>query len=134
MKILIDTNILVSTFVLHSNFLKNLLDLCVEKGHQLFIDDYCMNELNDVLTKKFFDIQKNMITIDAIMNLPTVSFLFTNPKKRNLHKVRDIKDECIISSAIINKMDTILTNDKDLLTLKQINLVIINPITLMNKI
>ncbi|MDR3330355.1 MAG: putative toxin-antitoxin system toxin component, PIN family [Mycoplasmataceae bacterium] len=134
MKILLDTNILISTFALHSTSIKNLLDLCIEKGHKLFIDDYCMNELNDVLTKKFFDIQKNVSTINSIMDLPSVSFVFTDPSKKCSRNVRDAKDERVISSALANQMDVLLTGDKDLLTLKNAKIPILNPASLMNVI
>lgn len=134
MKILLDTNIIFSAFVMNSKFLKNLLCLCLERKHKMFIDDYSMNELNDVLNRKKINIERNVQIINNIMDIPMINFLVTNKENWHLQKVRDVKDERIISSAISNNIDVVLTGDKDLLVLKQLKICITNPITLMSLI
>jgi predicted nucleic acid-binding protein len=78
MKILLDTNIIFSAFVTNSKFLKNLLCLCLERKHKIFIDDYSMNELNDVLNRKKINIERNVQIINSIMDIPMINFLVTN--------------------------------------------------------
>ena len=52
MKIMLDTNILVSAFIFKSKTMNNLINRITSK-HELLISSYCINELKELTRKKF---------------------------------------------------------------------------------
>ena len=99
MRIMLDTNILISIAIFHSNTLKELLVNIIE-------------ELKDVVKKKFPN-QSNHLN----------QFLYQIPYELNYIplevlsncdiRIRDKKDLPILHSAILSDVDIFITGDKD---------------------
>lgn len=109
MKIFLDTNILISSFVFGGKvafLLKNLLNSPTE----LLISDYVKDEFKQKLFQKWPDKAQNIY--DIVMSLP---FHFCSSSPNILGTLRDKKDIPVLSDAIFNKADIILTGDNDFL-------------------
>jgi len=110
MRVMLDTNILVSAFVFRSRKIYAVIDYIVSH-HELVISSYVVDELKDVVNRKF----PNMAgALDEF--LMTLSFtLAFSPKliPTGLFEIRDISDAPILYTAIIEGVDILITGDKD---------------------
>jgi putative PIN family toxin of toxin-antitoxin system len=111
MKILVDTNILISALLFpHSKPAKALLHIA--RYHNMVLCDRNLDELRDVLNRK------------APSHLPAAEELLADlvyeriPSSSHREKsIRDIKDQPILNAAIQADVDIIVTGDKDFLCL-----------------
>lgn len=111
MRIMLDTNILISIAIFHSNTLKELLvNIC--DHHTLVLSSYIVEELKDVVNRKFPNhsnhLNKFLYQIPYELNYMPLEIL-NNCDIR----IRDKKDLPILSSAIISDVDIFITGDKD---------------------
>ena len=110
MKIMLDTNILVSAFVFKSNIMNNLINY-LTTNHEIIICSYTIEELNYLINNKFKVDRKELDNF-----LDSFSFKLVNsPKriKRKLFDIRDQDDYIILHTAIVEGVDIFLTGDKD---------------------
>jgi len=110
MRVMLDTNILVSAFVFRSRKIYAVIDHIVSH-HELVISSYVVDELKDVVNRKF---PKMADALDEF--LMTLSFtLAFSPKliPTGLFEIRDISDAPILYTAIIEGIDILITGDKD---------------------
>lgn len=111
MKILVDTNILISAVLFPlSKPAKALIHTA--EHHEMILCDQNLTELREVLTKK------------APRSLPDAEVLLTElsyeliPAAPNAQKlIRDATDQPILNAAILYNVDIILTGDKDFLSM-----------------
>lgn len=112
MRILIDTNVLFSALLFPSSKpARALLD--VARNHEMILTDRNIEELKDVLRRKRPDLlpvidtflSELSFTLISAVDLPTVS-------------IRDAKDQPILSAAILEGLDLVITGDKDFLSLR----------------
>ena len=109
MRILIDTNVLISAFVFGGKAGK-LFELLFEKNHKLLISDYVDAEFKSKLKEKWADKAESVYSL--YRTLP-FDFCESNPNLQG--ELRDKKDIPILSDAIFNNADIILSGDKDFL-------------------
>jgi putative PIN family toxin of toxin-antitoxin system len=110
MRVMLDTNILISAFIFRSKRFYAVIDNIVSR-HELVLPSYIVNELRDVVARKF----PNRVN-DLDEFLTTLSFtLLYSPKliPSGLFEIRDISDAPIIYTAIIEGVDVLITGDKD---------------------
>ena len=110
MRVMLDTNILVSAFVFRRKRFFAVIDYIVSH-HELVLASYVVDELKDVIARKF---PTKVIALDEF--LTTLSFtLVYSPQvmPTNLPKIRDIADAPILYTAIIESIDVLITGDKD---------------------
>ncbi len=113
MKVVLDTNILISAFIFGGKP-RQILSLTLTNRIQMFISPVLIAEFFDVVNKKFdLSAQELALTKNQIEN----KFSIVKPKK-SLHIVRDEDDNRVLEAAIDGKCDYIVTGDKDLLDLK----------------
>lgn len=109
MRIMLDTNVLISMFVFKS--MSRVIDKITEK-HRIVLCSYVIDELHEVIERKFPNKQNSLE--DFLIKLP-FELVYT-PKtieKHNLFEIRDVDDEKVLYSAIIADVDILLTGDKD---------------------
>ena len=109
MRIMLDTNVLISMFVFKS--FNSVIDKITQK-HSIVLCSYVIDELHEVIERKFPDKQKNIERF--LMKLP-FELVYT-PKtieEHDLFTIRDADDEKVLYSAIIADVDILLTGDKD---------------------
>ena len=111
MRIMIDTNLLVSAFVLSSSYLLKLIDV-ISEYHKIVLSTYGIEELKRV-TREKFPTKYNLLE-SFLRELP-YELVYTPEKidKSKYPPIRDIKDLPILVSAIIEDVDILLTNDID---------------------
>lgn len=109
MRIMLDTNILISMFVFKS--MKQVIDKITEK-YSIVLCSYVIDELHEVVERKFPNKQQDLE--DFLLKLP-FEFIYTPKTVENndLFKIRDADDEKVLYSAIIADVDILLTGDKD---------------------
>jgi len=111
MRILLDTNILISTFVLDSPRMLALID-AVTRSHTLVLPSYVVGELRDVVQRKFP--HKLRQAERFLLELPCE--LFETPAHLDASQypgLRDPKDLPVLASAIAADVDVLLSGDDD---------------------
>ena len=109
MRVLIDTNILVSAFVFGGKTRK-ILESLFEKRHEILVSQYVDSEFKAKLKQKWPDKAE---TVYALYH--KLPFVFCKSTNQVLGEVRDKKDIPVLSDALFNNADVLLTGDKDFL-------------------
>lgn len=113
MKILLDTNVLVSAFLSKGGYCHEILDHAASV-HELWVTPFIKTELSDVLRRKFH--LSETLTKEILKF--TSEFYVQGETSHSVSKVcRDSKDDQVLADAIVNGVDVILTGDNDLLDL-----------------
>jgi predicted nucleic acid-binding protein len=111
MRILLDTNVLVSAFVLNSPRMLALID-AITLNHTLVLPGYVAGELRDVVREQFP--QKTRQTEAFLRDLPYEPFETpANPDPGQYPGLRDPKDLPVLASAIAADVDVLLSGDGD---------------------
>lgn len=108
---MLDTNTIISIVIFDSSTLKNVLnEVC--NNHRLVLCSYIIDELNEVVEKKFPTKQK--VLDNFLMKIP-YEIEYTPKSIPNIKEIemRDTKDEPILYSAITANVDILITGDKD---------------------
>lgn len=112
LKVILDTNILVSAFVFGGKP-EIILRLCIEKQINAITSPALIVEFVEVLIKKF---KASTAKIIAVENQIKESFDLVYPTKV-VDAVRDEPDNRILEAAIEGECNYIISGDKDLLDL-----------------
>ena len=116
-KILIDSNVLISAIVFDANELEVMFH-CLRKGHSLSISEHIEDEVFRTMLDKFPEHSK---LLHEFMRLGAIEII---PKEKyqasidNYDIVRDKHDRHVLASAVCADCGFIVTGDKDLLVLK----------------
>lgn len=112
MKILVDTNILISAILFPNSKPAKAL-LYTSEHHEMVLCDRNINELRDVLKRK-----APRVLPDAEVLLAELSYELIPSVDDGSKLIRDAKDQPILNAAIVFGVDVILTGDKDFLCLE----------------
>jgi len=115
MKIMLDTNILVSMIFFPTDK-TNLLKETLVNNHSIILCDYVIEELRMVVQRKFPTKENALETF--LIQLPFE--LVNTPRNTdydNIPSVRDKKDTPILAAAIRHDVDIFITGDLDFLVL-----------------
>ena len=127
MRIMVDTNILVSAALFPSS--KVALSLSsASQEHTLIICDYVLEELATVFNRKFPD---KTTHIDDFLSKLAYEFCNACGVKLDTPEMRHEDDRPILQAVIDAKADVILTGDNDFHALDVVYLRIISPAELM---
>ncbi|BAD85078.1 predicted nucleic acid-binding protein, containing PIN domain [Thermococcus kodakarensis KOD1] len=113
MRVLLDTNVLISAYFWHGNE-RRLLWECLVGLHENVISDYIEDEIRRVLTGKF-GISPDKVDRYLLL-LEEFSIKVQTGKIPPIS--RDPKDNPIIAAAVSGKVEALVTGDKDLLSLR----------------
>lgn len=113
-RVVLDTNVLVSSFLFGGNP-RDVLFKVITKGIVGVTSPVLLAELIDTLGKKFEISQSDLRLVEAEMR---DNFEIVYPAKE-IFVVRDVGDNKVLEAAIEGKCDFIVTGDKDLLSLKE---------------
>ena len=110
MRIMLDTNILISALLFPSKQMEELFRI-ITTDHKMVLSSYVVDELYDVVKRKF---SNKVIVIEALLSQMSYELVYT-PKnfKKPLVKIRDNKDYPVIHTAIVEEVDILLSGDKD---------------------
>lgn len=109
MKILIDTNILISAIVFRGRPRETLIALRAD-GHSLFVSEYIEQELQRIFRRKWPGRAENLFQEYLSLGLQRLP-----SAPETYGALRDSNDIPILSDAVFYDMDIILTGDKDFL-------------------
>ncbi len=123
MKIVLDSNIIVAAYA-GRGLCNSLFELCLDR-HSILISDFIINEVKRTLHNKLkMPLPNVQILIDYLKEFCILSTY--NKITDNI--CRDKNDNDIISLAVSNNADYLITGDNDLLVLKKYNKIkIISP-------
>ena len=107
MRILIDTNVLVSAFVFGGKA-GTLMNMLFESSHELLVSDYVDAEFKAILEVKWKEKSEKVYSL--YHKLP---FVFCESSPMPMGNLRDVKDIPVLSDALFHHADMILSGDKD---------------------
>ena len=124
MKIFLDTNVIISAFIAHGHAAE-LMEYCLIH-HKIYTSDFIMEEVEKNLKNNF---GYNEIEVNEVINFIKSNFINVGKyKKLNKTVSRDADDDNVLAAALSEKVDCIVTGDKDLLTIgKYKNINILSP-------
>ena len=109
MKIMLDTNVLISALIFGGRS-SRLLKRLFASEHELYVSDYVDQEFKAKLEIKWPDKAQQVYELYHI-----IDFHFCESTMEQMGNLRDVKDIPVLSDALYHKMDMILTGDKDFL-------------------
>ena len=120
MKLVVDTNVLVSAF-LWKGTPGRLIELAGEKECRLFTSRVLIDELAEVLQSKKLAKQVQATGFTVAQMLRNYQKLATTVTARRLAQQvsRDADDDAVLACALAAQADLIVSGDDDLLVLKQ---------------
>lgn len=130
MKVMLDTNILISALLFPSQSINTLFEELV-LNHTIVLASYVIDEIHDVMRRKF---PHKMDAVERFLSSVSYEFVYT-PKQIYIQEfiVRDYKDYPIVYTAILESVDVLLSGDKDLTVLNVRELEILTPAQFMKK-
>ena len=111
MRIMVDTNILLSALVFGSTRMATLLERVAE-DYTMVICTHIIDEFRKVVTDKS---PKHSAVVDMFFLRFPYELVYTPQWQPNMPHLRDEKDKPILAAAILADVDMIVTGDKDFL-------------------
>ena len=112
-RVILDTNVLISSFVFGGNP-REILELVKNKEVDGLISPILLAELGDVLAKKFQYSKERILQVERKLKK---IFKIIHPVKL-IKAVADDSDNRVLEAAVEGRCGYIVTGDKDLLNLK----------------
>ncbi len=110
MRVMLDTNVLISAIVLKSKTMNKMLESIIDE-HKLVLASYVIDELKQVIARKFKGKSENL---DELLTALPYEFVYTpEAMDTELFEIRDKMDYPILYTAIIEDVDILITGDKD---------------------
>ena len=110
MKIMLDTNILVSAFVFKSSIMNDFI-LKLSKEHEIVICSFTIDELKYLMKSKF---NVNINELNIFLDKFPFSLAYSPKEVKNkLFSIRDEDDYIILHTAILENVDIFISGDKD---------------------
>ena len=132
MRIMIDTNILISAILFPNGKAAQALIKVLAPPFKPYICDYILDELQRKFKEKFPDhiIELEAFLFDALKIINVVKTPKTSIEEETL--IRDIKDRPILRAARSSKIEYLLTGDKDFLEANIDNPKVISVVEVIN--
>ena len=115
MKLVFDTNIYISAFVITGSLAEKAILKVIRENYRLFISKEIVDEVLSVLSKKF-DYNKEILSRTAIFLSEIAELIKTHDK---VYILKDESDNRIIECAVSAEADIIVSGDKEILSLKE---------------
>lgn len=110
MRVMIDTNVLISALLFPSQQMNTLI-YKITTEHQLVLSSYVVEELLNVVRRKF---KSKLGAVDLLLSQLTFELVYTPAQpKTGLFEIRDEKDYPVLYSAIVEDVDVFITGDRD---------------------
>ena len=110
MKVMLDTNILVSAFIFKSKKMNELI-YKLSTEHEIVICSYTIEELKELVDTKFKVTQNDLD--EFLKDFPFILVYSPTTLENKLFKIRDKYNYIILHTAIIEDVDVFITGDKD---------------------
>ena len=111
MRIMLDTNVLLSAIVFHSQTLWKMMEQ-ITFSHQLVLSSYVIDECYEVVKRKKPALVSALDRFFEALPFEMIHTPETLPE-HNWFTIRDADDEKVLYSAISADVDVLITGDKD---------------------
>ncbi len=111
MRVMIDTNVLISALLFPSSQMSELLEKLIDE-HEIVLCSHIIDELHRVFEEKFRHKKK---VLERFLTMFPFEFFYT-PRSidaSNYPSIRDKEDLPVLVSAILADVDVIITGDSD---------------------
>lgn len=119
MRVLLDSNVLVSGIAFHGNEHK-LLQITFQSPHTFLVSDDIKRETASVLTEKFPRLRTAANEILSLIRVELIPRAAYEEEMGRVPALRDPGDVHVLAAASAGRADLIVTGDRDLLDLRQI--------------
>ena len=109
MRVMVDTNVLLSALVFRSIKMARLLEE-IGENYTMVICTYVIDEFRKIVSKKAL---KYNFAVDSLFSSLPFELVFTPRWHDGMPCVRDEKDKPVIAAAIMADVDIVVTGDKD---------------------
>ena len=107
---MVDTNVLISLLVFSSKKMNQMME-CIFMEHQLVLSSYIVEELKDVVRRKFPD---KVGVVDTLLAKMNYEYVYTpDILDETLFEIRDVKDYPVLYTAVLEDVDILVTGDND---------------------
>lgn len=107
---MVDTNVLISLLVFSSKKMNQMME-CIFTEHQLVLSSYIVEELKDVVRRKF---PNKVGIVDTLLAKMNYEYVYTpDIFDETLFEIRDAKDYPVLYTAILEEVDILVTGDSD---------------------
>lgn len=130
MRVMVDTNVLISAMVFRSAKMHELLTRIHEK-HVLCISSYALDETKRILSERFECAKTNIEVF--LQTYPYICIDIPVKDEKHLARIRDESDYPHIHAAILGHIDVFVTGDKDFFGIKIDRPEIVTPREFMEK-
>lgn len=121
---MVDTNVLISLLVFSSKKMNRMME-CIFMEHQLVLSSYIVEELKDVVNRKF---PSKVEVVDKLLANMNYEYVYTpDILDETLFEIRDVKDYPVLYTAILEDVDIVVTGDRDFSEVKIGRPEILNP-------
>lgn len=98
---------------------------CIFMEHQLVLSSYIVEELKDVVNRKF---PSKVEVVDKLLANMNYEYVYTpDILDETLFEIRDVKDYPVLYTAILEDVDIVVTGDRDFSEVKIGRPEILNP-------
>lgn len=112
MRVMLDTNILISMLFFPSEQFRRILDY-ITRNHRLVLSSFVIDELFAIADRKF---PAKRHAVDTFLSDLAYELVYTPYNMQgNLFEIRDKNDYPVLYTAIIENIDIFITGDKDFL-------------------
>ena len=107
---MVDTNVLISLLVFSSKKMNQMME-CIFTEHRLVLSSYIVEELKDVVRRKF---ASKAGVVDTLLVKMNYEYVYTpDILDETLFEIRDVKDYPVLYTAILEDVDILVTGDGD---------------------
>jgi len=131
MRILLDTNVLVSAFIFKRETISKMLDFLID-CHVIVLSSHILDELKSVVEAKF---PSKLASLNLFLDRLPFELVYCPDSidKNKFPPLRDNSDLPVLASAIMSDVDCLLTGDKDFASLKLERPLILTPAQFLEK-
>ena len=110
MRVMVDTNILISALLFPKSRVSRLLEN-IASQHTLVLASFVVDELRAVVARKF----PGMVpVVERLLEKMSFEWVYTpNQIESGLFEIRDMKDYPVLYTAMTNGVEVLITGDKD---------------------
>ena len=110
MRVMLDTNVLISALLFPSEHMTKLFENLVV-NHTVVLCSYVIDELHMVVERKF---PNKADVVEKLLGRMSYELVYT-PKTidKAMLEIRDVKDYPVIYTAILEEVDVLVTGDRD---------------------
>ena len=130
MRIMLDTNVLVSALLFPSERMNRMMEY-ISSVHSLVLSSFVIDELKDVVAEKF---PTKTAVVDRFLSKANYEFVYTPEEiPEGLFEIRDADDYPVLYSAMAEDIDILITGDNDFAEVEVERTVICTPAVFMER-